>query len=159
MSEDKLKKLIEAGITAEDIERELAKRAQAPKKKITKKIEPQQVTVEVKTIKPESIPDKKEDEFIQFLRNEEARKKDEPKTEYGDKDYAPGGFEYGIDTDTDPELEKWNKKWNKKYDYFYDNFKKAEAKLLYKQWEHKEKVKLQKKLQNVTLNPEVNRIF
>ena len=40
MSEDQLKKLIEAGITAEDIERELAKRAQAPKKKIIKKIEP-----------------------------------------------------------------------------------------------------------------------
>ena len=71
MSEDNFKKLIEAGKTAEDIEKELARRKQAPKKKITKKIEPhpQDITVEVKTIKPESIPDTKEDDFVQFIRN------------------------------------------------------------------------------------------
>ena len=88
MSEDKLQKLIEAGITAEDIERELAKRAQAPKKKITKKIEPhpQDITVEVKSIKPKYTPDKKEDDFVQFLRNEEASKKAED--EYGDRNYT-----------------------------------------------------------------------
>ena len=39
MSDDKIKKLIEAGITKEDIKQELAKRAQAPQKKIIKKKE------------------------------------------------------------------------------------------------------------------------
>jgi len=120
MSYDKIKKLIEAGITKEDIERELAKRAQAPKKKIIKKIEPypQDITVEVKTIKPDTIPDKKDDEFVQFLKNQEASK-NKAKSEYGDKDYIPEED----NTDPDPELEKWNRKFKIKFDYFIDNKK------------------------------------
>ena len=56
MSEDNFKKLIEAGKTAEDIERELARRMQAPKKKITKKIDPHNITVEVKKYKTRIHP-------------------------------------------------------------------------------------------------------
>jgi len=124
MSEDKLKKLIEAGITAEDIERELAKRAQAPKKKIIKKIEPHNVSIEVKSIKPESIkpepiPDIKEDEFVQLLRNKEASKKAEDEDEYGDRDYtltAQEEFEQ-----KSPEEKRRFYKYKEKLDKILDN--------------------------------------
>ena len=150
MSEDKLKKLIEAGITAEDIERELAKRAQAPKKKITKKLEPHNVSIEVKSIKPESIPDKKEDEFVQFLRNRETEQSKNIVDEYGSRGEYPAPRESKITMEHLTSIDD---------DYNMDDISDDEIDAEFVRRKLRVDVKKIKEIRNYNYIPELNRIF